>query len=166
MQDLISESIELRVQKWKSPRISMCSKWMQSMLPLTCGEVRFNLAKCKKLCFRWPWLDYRLQFQLLKTRNGIRLRENVLKGKRRVPSKSPRRKAAARREVLGSQAILLKTTKVFERCFWQEVGVTGSFLGRWKECVTINQKVQWAPCLGHRGSTASSSKDKSCQLQQ
>ena len=126
MQDLISESIELRVQKWKSPRISMCSKWMQSMLPLTCGEVRFNLAKCKKLCFRWPWLGYRLQFQLLKTRNGIRLRENVLKGKRSVPSKSPRRKAAARREVLGSQAILLKTTKVFERCFWQEVGAFAS----------------------------------------
>ena len=144
----------------------MCSNWMQSMFPRTCGEVFFNLVKCKKLCFRWPWLDYRLQFQLLKTRNGIRLRENVPKGKRSVPTKSQGRKAAARREVLGSQAILLKTTKVFERCFWQEVGVTGSFLGRWKECVTINQKVHWAPCLGHRGSTASSSKDKSCQLQQ
>lgn len=44
--------------------------------------------------------------------------------------------------------------------------VTGCFLGRWKECVNINQKIHWAPCLGHRRTTASSNTNKSCQIQE
>lgn len=52
MQDLISESIELEYKSGKAQGYRMCSKWMQSMFPRTCGEVLFNLAKCKKLCLR------------------------------------------------------------------------------------------------------------------
>lgn len=82
--ELSRESTEVE----NSKDISVCSKGQQVCLET--HVVRLcSLAKCKKVCFTWTGLDYSLQFQLLKTRNGTRLRKGVAKGRSCVSTASP-----------------------------------------------------------------------------
>lgn len=93
----------VRAQSGKLQGYLMCSKGQQSMFGQTCGGTPFNLAKCKKSCFTWTWLNYSGQFELLKTRNGIKgLRKGVAKGRscRQLPLQIPKEESY-RLEVTG-----------------------------------------------------------------